>query len=133
MNQRLRSTAVVTLLTLVAACAPHRPPVVLPPPPSPVEALASWYGPGFNGKRTSSGERYDQNALTAAHCCWPLGTRVRVTLLSTGRSVVVRINDRMPPNRKGRAIDLSREAARRIGMIADGTGRVRLEVLSQAP
>lgn len=130
MSARLRPVAVVAVLFAVA-CAHHRPRVVVPPPPptGPVEAIASWYGPGFHGKKTASGERFDQNALTAAHCCWPLGTRARVTLLSTGKSVVVRINDRMPPSRKGRTIDVSREAAKRIGLIAHGTGRVRLEAL----
>jgi rare lipoprotein A len=93
-----------------------------------VEGIASWYGPGFDGKKTSSGERYDQDALTAAHAYWAFGTRVKVTLLSTGRSVVVRINDRFPSH-KGRGIDLSRAAAKAIGLIGPGAGRVRLEVL----
>jgi rare lipoprotein A len=104
-----------------------------PPPETPAagtyqEGLASWYGPGYHGKRTSSGERFDQDDLTAAHPTWAFGTRVKVTLLSTGKSVVVRINDRFPAH-KGRAIDLSREAAKRIGLIGPGTGRVRLEVV----
>ena len=113
-----------------AACATHpRRPVIVSPPPATSEGIASWYGPGFHGKKTASGERFDQDALTAAHCCFPLGTRARVTLLSNGKSVVVRINDRMPPNEKGRVIDLSRGAARQIGLIGPGTGRVRIEVL----
>lgn len=125
-----QAAALLGVIVVAGACAPHRRPAVVPTaPPSVVEGLASWYGPGFNGKRTASGERYDQDALTAAHCCWPLGTRVRVTLVSTGKSVVVRINDRMPPNRKGRIIDVSRGAARRIGLIGPGTGRVRIELL----
>ena len=90
--------------------------------------VASWYGPGYNGKRTSSGERFDQDDLTAAHASWQFGTRVRVTFLTTGRSVVVRINDRFP-NHKGRVIDLSKGAARQIGLIGPGTGRVRLEIV----
>jgi rare lipoprotein A len=93
-----------------------------------VEGIASWYGPDYDGKRTSSGETFHQDALTAAHAYWAFGTRVKVTLLSTGRSVVVRINDRFPSH-KGRAIDLSRGAARAIGLIGPGTGQVRLEVL----
>ena len=88
--------------------------------------VASWYGHPHHGRRTSSGERFDMNALTAAHPTFVFGTRVRVTLLSSRRSVVVRINDRFPSN-KGRIIDLSREAAREIGMMGLGTGRVRLE------
>ena len=91
---------------------------------------ASWYGPGFDGRRTSSGERFDQDALTAAHRRWAFGTRVRVTLLSTGRSVIVTINDRIP--RKDRIIDLSKGAARTIGLIGPGIGRVRLEVVREA-
>ena len=117
----------------VAACATHRPSMVRPPEvhPAPgfvVEGIASWYGPGYDGKRTSNGEVYDQDALTAAHYDWAFGTQVRVTLLSTGRSVVVRINDRFPPW-KGRLIDLSRGAARAIGLIGPGTARVRVEVV----
>lgn len=92
---------------------------------------ASWYGPGFQGRRTSSGERFDQDALTAAHRRWAFGTRVRVTLLSTGRSVVVIINDRIP--RKDRIIDVSKGAARTLGLIGPGIGRVRLEVVREAP
>jgi len=126
------------LATLALACAHHRPPPATRPPtaqdsvvPAPgtvQEGLASWYGPGYDGKRTSSGEVFDQDALTAAHWDWAFGTRVRVTLLSTGQSCVVRINDRFP-NHKGRVIDVSRAAARAIGLIGPGTGRVRLEVL----
>ena len=86
---------------------------------------ASWYGPGFHGRLTANGERFDQNALTAAHRSLPFGTRVRVTSTSTGRSVVVRINDRGPFVR-GRSIDLARAAARVIGC---GTCRVALQPL----
>ncbi len=93
-----------------------------------VEGVASWYGPGFDGKRTSAGEVYDQDELTAAHAYWAFGTRVKVTLLTTGKSVVVRVNDRFP-SYKGRAIDLSRAAAKEIGLIGPGTGQVRLEVV----
>ena len=92
------------------------------------EGMASWYGPGYDGKRTASGETFDQDALTAAHVSWAFGTRVRVTFPTTGRSVVVRINDRFP-NYKGRIIDLSRGAAKAIGLLGPGTGRVRLEVV----
>jgi rare lipoprotein A len=119
----------VALLVFASACRRKWRPVVVEPPSTPVFGIASWYGPGFHGKRTSNGERYDQDGLTAAHCCWPFETRLEVTLLSSGKSVEVRINDRMPPNRKGRIIDLSRGAARRIGLIGPGTGRVRLMVM----
>lgn len=87
---------------------------------------ASWYGGWHHGRRTTSGERFDQNALTAAHSSLPLGSRVRVTLQDTGESVVVTINDRQPP--KGlRVIDLSRGAASRIGLVRRGTGWVTLQ------
>jgi rare lipoprotein A len=92
---------------------------------------ASWYGPRHDGKRTASGEAFDMDDFTAAHPSYAFGTRVKVTLLATGRSVVVRVNDRFPRYR-GRVIDLSRAAAREIGMMRRGTGRVRLEVLEQA-
>ncbi|WP_298613022.1 septal ring lytic transglycosylase RlpA family protein [uncultured Thermosynechococcus sp.] len=90
--------------------------------------LASWYGPGFHGARTANGERFDQDALTAAHRTLPFGTRVRVTNLQNGRSVVVRINDRGPFT-GGREIDLSRGAAAAIGLIGAGVGPVRIDVL----
>jgi rare lipoprotein A len=132
-----RATAAVLPLALAAtlACShnPRPSAYAFPPPERPavgtvVEGIASWYGPQYHGKRTSSGERFDQDALTAAHAYWAFGTRVKVTLLSTGRSVVVRINDRFPSH-KGRAIDLSRGAARAIGLIGPGTGQVRLEIV----
>jgi len=127
-----RELLALALLPALAACAPHRhyhfPPAVSPPPGHVETGIASWYGPGYDGKKTSSGERFEQDALTAAHASWAFGTRVRVTFLPTGRSVVVRINDRFP-NHKGRLIDLSRGAARQIGLIGPGTGRVRLEVV----
>jgi rare lipoprotein A len=122
-------------LALLAGCSgnPNPKDYSFPPPERPaigtvVEGVASWYGPGFHGKKTSSGERFDQDALTAAHAYWVFGTRVKVTFPATGRSVVVRINDRFPSH-KGRAIDLSRAAAKAIGLIGPGTGRVKLEIV----
>jgi rare lipoprotein A len=91
--------------------------------------IASWYGPGFHGKPTSSGEIYDQNDLTAAHRTLPLGTRVAVTNLDNGKSVEVRINDR-GPFVEGRIIDLSYAAARAVELVGPGTAPVRLEVLN---
>lgn len=102
-------------------------PLVVSASPVPWKATASWYGPEFHGRRTANGERFDQNALTAAHKALPFGTEVRVTNLHTQQSVVVRINDRGPYIR-GREIDLSKAAAERIGMAATGVGVVRLEV-----
>jgi rare lipoprotein A len=92
--------------------------------------LASWYGPGFHGNRSASGERFNQNALTAAHRNLPFGTQVQVTNLDNGRSVVVRINDRGPYAR-GRVIDLSAAAARILGLVQSGVAPVRLDVLNQ--
>ena len=92
--------------------------------------VASWYGPGFHGKKTSNGERYDQNAMTAAHKLLPFGTRLQVTNLNNGRSVVVRINDR-GPFVGSRIIDLSKEAARQLHMIGSGTARVKLVALGE--
>ena len=91
---------------------------------------ASWYGPSFNGKKTASGERFNQNALTAAHKKLPLGSHVTVVNLETGKKVNVEINDR-GPYAAGRKIDLSKEAARRLGILDDGTSKVRIEATSQ--
>ena len=92
------------------------------------EGSASFYADSFHGEKTASGARYDKDALTAAHRKLPFGTKVKVTYLKTGKSVVVEINDR-GPYAKGRIIDLSTAAARRIGMIKRGHGKVKLEVL----
>lgn len=84
---------------------------------------ASWYGPGFHGKKTASGERFDQNAMTAAHRTLPFGTVVTVTDQRTGKSVKVKINDRGPFH-KGRIIDLSKAAATKLGFRGAGTTKV---------
>ena len=87
---------------------------------------ASWYGPGFHGKKTASGERFNQRALTAAHPSLPLGTQARVTNLKNGKAVLVKINDRGPYH-GGRVIDLSRAAAQQLAI--NGTARVRIEAM----
>ena len=87
---------------------------------------ASWYGPAQQGKETASGETFDQNKLTAAHPTLPLGSKAVVTNLETGKSVTVTINDR-GPYAKGRKIDLSRAAARQIGMSKKGVAKVKIE------
>src|SRR4029453_12961310 len=92
------------------------------------EGIASWYGPGFHGRRTSSRELYDQYDFTAAHRTVPLGTWALVTNTSNGRTVKVYINDR-GPYVDGRGIDLSYGAARALGMIERGTVPVRLMLL----
>lgn len=95
-------------------------------PPGRQRGVASWYGPGFHGQATASGETYDQYGLTAAHRSWPLGTVARVTNEDNGRSVTVRITDR-GPYVGDRILDLSYAAARELDMLQDGTGMVTIE------
>ena len=116
------------------------------PPPSPVatktakpskliqvvQGAASWYGPGFYGRTTANGERFRKGTLTAAHRTLPFGTRVRVTNLSNGRSVVVRINDR-GPFKYHRVIDLAHGAASQLKMMQAGEVPVKLEILKSSP
>lgn len=87
---------------------------------------ASWYGPGFHGKKTSSGERFDMNTLSAAHRTLPIPSYARVTNLSNGKSVVVRINDRGPFH-GNRVMDVSKAAAKELGFIHTGTANVKVE------
>ena len=91
--------------------------------------IASWYGLDFQGNRTANGEAYDMNGLTAAHRLLPMGTRVKVTNLLNLKSVTVRINDRGPAIR-GRLIDISKGAARMIGLLGAGIAPVQLEIVS---
>lgn len=93
--------------------------------------VASWYGPGFQGRQTANGEIYDMEALTAAHKQLPFGSLVEVRNQRNGHRVRVRINDRGPFVR-GRIIDLSRAAARELGMIGTGTAQVTIKVLGHA-
>jgi rare lipoprotein A (peptidoglycan hydrolase) len=90
---------------------------------------ASWYGPGFQGKVTASGETFDEAALTAAHKSLPLGSKARVTNVTNGNSVKVKINDRGPFT-QGRIIDLSRAAARALGILETGIAIVRVELVA---
>ena len=99
-----------------------------PPSTSQLQGVASYYADDFNGRKTASGEVYDMNELTAAHRTLPFGTKVKVTNVDTGKSVVVRINDR-GPFKDDRVIDLSLGAARQLGLIALGTARVVLQIL----
>jgi len=93
---------------------------------------ASWYGPGFNGKKTANGETFDDSKFTAAHKTLPLGSKARVTNIGTGGSVEVEINDR-GPYVNGRIIDLSHAAAKALGIIDAGIAMVRVELLSGSP
>jgi rare lipoprotein A len=94
--------------------------------------IASWYGRRYHGRRTASGEIFDMNSATAAHPTLPFGTRVQVTNLENGRSVVLRINDRGPFVRR-RIIDVSRRAAQVLGFVQKGTARVRVQLVQAAP
>lgn len=90
--------------------------------------MASYYSDEFNGRRTSSGETYDMHDFTAAHRTLPFNTKIRVLNLENGRSVVVRVNDR-GPFKDDRVLDLSLGAAKELGLIENGTARVRIEIL----
>ncbi len=119
-----------------SAIAPATATAVTVPPPSEVPAKtptvhvgdASWYGPGFSGKTTASGEVFDETKMTAAHKTLPLGTKAKVTNLKDGKSVQVEINDR-GPYAQGRIIDLSQAAAKALGIIDRGVVKVRVESL----
>jgi rare lipoprotein A len=135
--QRMRRWAgAVSILALATGCAATRPSAPIPPPSvaapraslRSVVGIASWYGPGFDGRPTATGEIYSQNDLTAASNVFPLGSEVLVTDIGSGHAVEVRINDR-GPFRKGRKIDLSYAAARSLGMVAPGTAAVRMDLL----
>jgi rare lipoprotein A len=121
---------------LLLACGPPPPPEYTigrsarsgSSRPHALSGLAVWYGKKHHGRKTASGQAFNMNAMTAAHRTLRFGTRVRVTDVRTKRSVVVRINDRGPYGR-GRVIDLSRAAARKLGILKRGKAKVRLRVL----
>lgn len=122
-------------ITVIGLAACSLPRSRIPPPATAPRAsqtgIASWYGPGFHGKATASGVIYNQHELTAAHQTLPLGTRVLVTNLDSGRSIEVLINDR-GPFAKGRIIDLSYAAAETLGMVGPGTIPVRIDVVTSS-
>jgi len=130
-RRRLAESAAVAWLAVLAGCstAPDRgrpgSNAAKPPDTELGRGKASWYGPGFQGKRTASGERFDMNDLTAAHRTLPFGTRVRVHNTRNGREVVVRINDR-GPHIRDRIIDLSKAAAAAIDLVQVGEAPVVL-------
>ena len=112
--------------------APPLAKIPAPSQPTLVETgLGSWYGRRFHGKLTASGEVFNQEKFTAAHRTLPWGSRVKVTNLANGKSVEVRINDRGPFG-KGRIIDVSRAAAKALGMVGSGITAVRVESLSDS-
>jgi rare lipoprotein A len=120
-----RLLSACALLSLLAGCASTD---VVDPHGYDKSGVASYYGAKHHGKRTASGERFNQHGLTAAHRQLPFGTRVKITNLNNDRSCVVRINDRGPYSR-GRLIDVSREAAEQLGMMRSGTAKVRVQAL----
>ena len=121
----LAATVLIALLAGATVLSDRKPPVQF--------GLASWYGPGFHGEETASGEIFNQRAMVAAHRTLPLGSVIRVTNLENGRRVTLRVIDRGPYGRnyrKGTVVDVSRGAARRLQFIDDGLTRVRIDVLS---
>ncbi|MBI1251050.1 MAG: septal ring lytic transglycosylase RlpA family protein [Alphaproteobacteria bacterium] len=127
---------VVALFAGLSACASlpsaPEPQVATPACAERAAGMASWYGPNLQGNPTANGERFDQNALTAAHRTLPLPSLVRVTNLANGRDVVVRVNDR-GPYAEGRLIDVSRAAAQKLDFVSDGETEVALCVLGPVP
>lgn len=134
--RRLRTAPLllpVLFVLLLQACSSARP--ELRPSNLPElgvsRGVASWYGPGFHGRRTANGERYDMHDLTAAHPSLPFGTLLAVRNVTNGRSVTVRVNDR-GPFAKRRVLDLSYAAALTIGMVGPGTATIEMEVVDAA-
>jgi rare lipoprotein A len=122
---------IVVMLSVLALAALSARPASAPSQRSQT-GLASYYGPGFHGEETASGEIFDQNEMVAAHRTLPLGSVVRVTNLENGRRVVLRVIDRGPYGknyRNGTIIDVSKGAARRLRFIRDGLVKVKVEVL----
>jgi len=128
LGRRMRFALLTALAVLACGCAGAQSVTAPPPGPPPETGVASYYAHQHDGRRTASGERFNMTAMTAAHRRLAFGTRVRVTNLNNGRSVVVRINDR-GPYLKSRVIDLSYAAAQELRMIDSGTARVQLDIL----
>lgn len=131
----MRKVAVVLLLAVAVGCTARtarreEPAVRDTDVVRTLRGKATYYGDKFHGRKTASGERFSQRRMTAAHRSLPFGTRVRVTNLSNGRSVIVKINDRGPFGRdRSRVIDLSKAAARELDFMKSGWTRVKIEVL----
>jgi len=129
----LAGLGLLGLALVLHGCAearrPTSPATVSPEPSKRMVGLASWYGQQHHGRKTASGEPYDMHRLTAAHRTMPFGTRLRVTSVENGRSVVVRVNDR-GPHVAGRILDLSFAAAKSLGMVGNGVARVEIVVLA---
>jgi len=126
---RLAGLGLVALALAAAGCAATKASRPAAAPGTRIVGFASWYGERHQGRATASGEVFDMNKLTAAHRTMPFGTRLRVTNLENGRSVVVRVNDRGPWV-NDRVLDVSRAAARTLGMTGDGVTRIEIVVLA---
>jgi rare lipoprotein A len=126
MMKLYKSAILLSAIMLLSSCAIFRYETY----PSHAYAVASWYGPDFQGKPTSSGEIFDMNAMTCAHKEYPFGTKLKVTNLENNKTVYCIVNDR-GPFVEGRDIDLSYAAAKKIDLIAQGTGRVRIEYMGR--
>ncbi|WP_445369619.1 septal ring lytic transglycosylase RlpA family protein [Methylomonas sp. BW4-1] len=129
-------SAVMIGLLVISGCSPDRSADQVEPKPQKQSTEttidkeigeASWYGPGFHGQETASGETFDQKKLTAAHPTLPMGTKATVTNLDNGKKVEVTINDRGPVAKEDRAIDLSSGAENKLDMKKDGTAQVKIE------
>jgi rare lipoprotein A len=126
---RLAGLGLALLALAASGCASTKPPrATTAPPGTRIVGLASWYGQRHQGHATASGEAYDMNKLTAAHRTMPFGTRLRVTNVENGRSVVVRVNDRGPWV-NDRVLDVSLAAAKTLGMVGGGITKVEIVVL----
>ncbi len=135
--RRLLAVSVPILLPMMlAGCSSLRKPIAPRTTtsigPFYAKGVASWYGGEFHGRRTANGERFDQYGLSAAHRTLPFGTRLTVTNLANGSSVVVKVNDR-GPFAKDRILDLSYGAAKAIGLVGPGTGTVQIELVDGPP
>lgn len=122
MTRFLAASALIIALSLLFG-------LVLLGPTLAETTISSWYGPGFHGRRTASGERFNQEAMTCASRRHRMGTRLRVTNLRNGRHAVCRVNDVGPAAWTGRGLDVSKGMARRLGMLQSGTARVSIVVL----
>ena len=129
---RRRALALLGLALTLSGCAQTKPAGLVAAPATlgtRFVGVASWYGQAHHGRRTASGETFDMHRLTAAHRTLPFGTRLRVTNVDNGRSVVVRVNDR-GPHVAGRILDVSHAGAKALGMTGTGVTRVEIVVLA---
>jgi len=129
---RVPRSCLAALLAAIVVLAADGPSTASDASPSIQFGLASWYGPGFHGEETASGEIFDQREMVAAHRTLPFGTIIRITNLENGRRVTLRVVDRGPYGRNfrnGTIVDVSRGAARRLDFIKGGLVRVRLDVM----